>query len=60
MVIRHLFGGAFRGEALISKAISPESSFLGGQELNDLSSTQYLAIASQVANTIETLIGVGL
>ena len=60
MVIRHLFGGAFRGKALIGKAISLNPSLLGGQELNDLSNTQYVAIASQVANTIETLIGVGL
>ena len=55
MVIRHLFGGAFRGEALISKAISPESSLLAGQALNDLSSTQIEDIAAQVAQTIQTL-----
>ena len=29
MVIRRLFGAAFTGEALISKAISPESPYYG-------------------------------
>ena len=29
MVIRRLFGPAFAGEALISKAISPESPYYG-------------------------------
>ena len=28
MVIRHLFGAAFEGEALINKAIAPESPYL--------------------------------
>jgi hypothetical protein len=31
MVIRYLFGPAFAGDALINKAISPDSPLLGGK-----------------------------
>ena len=57
MVIRHLLKGPFQGEVLISKAISPQSPMLEGHDLNALSRTQLEDIATQVASTIDTLIG---
>ena len=56
MVIRHLFGGAFAGEALISKAISPSSALIpAGEELTTLNSQQRSAIGLEIALTIEQL-----
>ena len=55
MVIRHLFGGGFRGEALISKAISPTSSLLGSEPLNSLNSSQLDKVGAEVADTISQL-----
>jgi hypothetical protein len=44
MVIRHLFGAAFAGDALISKAISPTSPYFGDPDAS-----------SFVAGNIDTL-----
>ena len=44
MVIRHLFGSAFAGDALIDKAISPDSPYFGQEDA-----------AAMVAQNIDTL-----
>ena len=45
MVIRHLFDAAFQGEALINKAISPESPYLiGGREAAAQAVAQHIQV----------------
>ena len=56
MVIRHLFGGAFQGEALISKAISESSPMMGDWVYNDLSLDQKLDIAQKIGEAINNLV----
>ena len=55
MVIRHLFGSAFSGEALINKAISPDSVLLGGIPYNQMTSEERQDVASLVAANIDAL-----
>lgn len=56
MVIRQLFGNAFSGEALINKAISPESAFIPqGQTFSGLDSATKILVADQVRGAIVDL-----
>jgi hypothetical protein len=56
MVIRQLFGDAFRGEALINKAISDTSTLLPqGQALTDLNPAGRLDLANLVRQEITAL-----
>jgi hypothetical protein len=57
MVIRQLFGDAFRGEALINKAISDTSSLIPqGQALSDLTPAGRLDLANLVRQEITALL----
>jgi hypothetical protein len=57
MVIRQLFGDAFRGEALIHKAISDTSNLLPqGQALNELDTAGRLDLANKVRQQITALL----
>ena len=57
MVIRHLFGSAFTGERLISKAISPTSSLIpNGSTLSNLTPEERAILSDQVANNIDLLL----
>ena len=57
MVIRQLFGDAFRGEALINKAISDTSTLLPqGQALTELDTAGRLDLANQVRQQITALL----
>jgi hypothetical protein len=53
MVIRYLFGNAFAGDALINKAISPDSPLLGGKSYTSMSATEKAGVASLVATNIQ-------
>jgi len=53
MVIRYLFGSAFAGDALINKAISPDSPLLGGKSYTSMSATEKAGVAAQVATNIQ-------
>ncbi len=53
MVIRYLFGPAFAGDALINKAISPDSPLLGGKYCASMSTSEKASVASRVAASIE-------
>ncbi len=53
MVIRYLFGSAFAGDALINKAISPDSPLLGGKSYTSMSATEKASVASLVATNIQ-------
>jgi len=53
MVIRYLFGSAFAGDALINKAISPDSPLLGGKSYTSMSATEKAGVASLVATNIQ-------
>jgi hypothetical protein len=55
MVIRNLFGSAFSGTALIDKAISPTSPFLGGLTYATMSADQKLAASGLVTANIDAL-----
>ena len=57
MVIRHLFGSAFFGEALINKAISPDSVLLGEISYNQMTAEARQEVAGLVAANIDTLLG---
>jgi hypothetical protein len=60
MVIRYLFGNAFAGDALINKAISPDSPLLGGKSYSTMTSTEKAGVASLVATNIQQGIDSGL
>ena len=53
MVIRYLFGSAFAGDALINKAISPDSPLLGGLSYGTMTAEQKADVAAQVATNIQ-------
>jgi hypothetical protein len=55
MVIRNLFGSAFSGTALIDKAISPTSPYLGGLTYATMSADQKLAASGLVTANIDAL-----
>ena len=55
MVIRNLFGSAFSGTALIDKAISPTSPFLGGLTYATMTADQKLAASGLVTANIDAL-----
>jgi len=55
MVIRNLFGSAFSGTALIDKAISPTSPYLGGLTYATMTADQKLAASGLVTATIDAL-----
>jgi len=55
MVIRRLFGSSFSGTALIDKAISPSSSYLGGLTYATMSTDQKLAAFDSVSTNIDAL-----
>ena len=55
MVIRNLFGSAFSGTALIDKAISPTSPFLGGLTYATMNPDQKLAASGLVTANIDAL-----
>jgi hypothetical protein len=55
MVIRNLFGSSFSGTALIDKAISPTSPFLGGLTYVTMSADQKLAASGLVTANIDAL-----
>ena len=55
MVIRNLFGSAFSGTALIDKAISPTSPFLGGLTYATMTADQKLAASGLVTVNIDAL-----
>jgi len=55
MVIRNLFGSAFSGTALIDKAISPSSPFLGGLTYATMSLDQKLEASGFVIANIDAL-----
>ena len=57
MVIRHLFGSAFTGDALINKAISPDSVLLGVIPYNQMTAEARQDVAGLVAANIDTLFG---
>jgi len=54
-VIRNLFGSAFSGTALIDKAISPSSPFLGGLTYATMSLDQKLEASGFVIANIDAL-----
>ena len=56
MVIRKLFGAAFAGDALINKAISPDSPYLNGIAYNTLTTQQKADVAAQVHANIQSSI----
>ncbi|MFS6819056.1 putative Ig domain-containing protein [Synechococcus lacustris Tous-12m] len=53
MIIRKLFGAAFAGDALINKAISPDSPYLNGIAYNTLTTQQKADVAAQVHANIQ-------
>ena len=55
MVIRNLFGSAFSGTALIDKAISPSSPYLGGLTYATMNGDQKLAASGLVTANIDAL-----
>jgi hypothetical protein len=60
MVIRYLFGTAFTGEALINKALSPDSPLLGGIAYTSMTPQQKTDVAAQVAAKIQQGVDSGL
>ena len=56
MVIRKLFGAAFAGDALINKAISPDSPYLNGIAYNTLTTQQKSDVAAQIHANIQSSI----
>jgi hypothetical protein len=55
MVIRRLFGAAFAGTALIDKAISPSSPYLGGLSYATMTTDQKLAASGLVSANIDAM-----
>jgi len=53
MIIRKLFSPAFAGDALINKAISPDSPYLNGIAYNTLTTQQKADVAAQVHANIQ-------
>ena len=55
IIIRNLFGSAFSGSALIDKAISPTSPYLGGLSYATMSADQKLSASGLVTANIDVL-----
>jgi len=53
MVIRRLFGSSFSGTALIDKAISPSSPYLGGLTYVSMSADQKFAAFESAGTNID-------